>query len=217
MSRQEDEFDMSKAFEYMDLVIKASKGGLFGGLITDNTDPIEPRYEILGYGFELRPIEIKDSEGKIVKNDSRFSNLYSGGEKVNDLVFRKGGGGGKFRDGYCELIYYVQKNPHTQERHGFDFGNHVIINDLGDIVLSPNGVTDYPSHIGGNVGRLKDTYYDLVRREPIITASTSSGSVNGKKFIIFEHRYQWYNKDLPLGVYMLNKETCIYEKIDEIK
>jgi hypothetical protein len=174
-------------------------------------------YERLGGGYELRPIEILAEGGQFVlENREKYSHLYLNGERVTDSVFRKGGMGGEFKDGYCELIYYSQREEHTQKKHGFDFGIHVIINILGEIVLKGTGISSYSSHSGGNVGKLKDTYYDLRSGQPILTAS-SSGAISSKNYIIIEHRYDWYDKKLPLGLYSINKETCEVTKIDDIK
>lgn len=215
-NKQEDYFDISKATEFLSIMNNIVSNGMFGGMpFTNNTDPIVPLYERLGDGYELRPIEILAEGGQFVlENSEKFSHLYHNGEKVNDEVFRKGGMGGKFRDGYCELIHYVQENPHTEKRHGFNFGKHVIINSDGIIVLSENSLK-HPSHMGGNIGRLDETYYDLTCGKPILKGGFAE-SISGNKFIIVEHRYHWYNEDLPLGIYMLDKTSCTYEKIDEI-
>jgi hypothetical protein len=202
---------------FMQIASQPGFASIFGGMIQDS-DPVDPYpYERLGDGYELRPIEILAEGGQFVlDNREEFSNLYHYGLKVSDEIFRKGGMGGKFVDGYCSLIQYIQKSEHTQKRHGFDFGTHVIINQLGEIVFKANGSCDYPSHCGGNVGKLKDTYYNLKTGEPILTAS-SSGTISSKNLIIIEHRYDWYNKSLPLGIYTINKTTCEITKIDDIK
>jgi hypothetical protein len=186
---------------------------IFGGM--PKAAPEKP-YESLGDGYELRPIQMVDDKGNPVENREKYSHLYWNGSQVCDLVFRKGGMGGTFKDGYCSLIHYTQKQPHTEKSHGFDFGIHVIINKLGDICLSGTGITSYPSHCGGNIGQLKDTYFNLCTGEKILTCS-SSGSMHGKNFIIVEHKYKWYNEDLPLGIYQIDKLTCTYEKIDDVK
>jgi hypothetical protein len=188
----------------------------FGGMPFSETEERSP-YDNLGNGFELRPIEILAEDGQsIVDNRESFSHLYKDGNKVCDMVFRKGGYSGDFKDGYASLILYVQKEKHTEKRHGFDFGTHVIINEQGKTCLEPGRSTSYPSHQGGNIGKLKDTYYDLRTGEKILNCS-SSGSISGQNFIIVEHKYDWYDKNLPLGVYKIDKQTCEFEKIDDIK
>lgn len=170
---------------------------------------IQNKSENLGNGYELIPIELKDKNAMRYK----YSHLYFNGIKVTDKVFRKGGLGGTFQDGYVTLIYYkVDKSTKT----GFDSGTHVIINTNGDICLSETGLTNYPYHCGKNVGKIKDTYFNLKTGKEIITCY-SSDYINGENFIILEHRYDWYNKSLELGIYRINKDTCEFEKIDDIK
>lgn len=204
--------------QMMDLVASGEALQMFKALLGGLGEPEERYpYERLGSGYELRPIEILAEGGQFVlENRENYSHLYHNGKKVTEKIFRKGGMGGKFIDGYCSLILYKQKEEHTEKKHGFDFGIHVIINQLGDIVLEGTGISSYPSHCGGNVGKLNDTYYNLKTGEAILTSS-SSGAISSKNLIILEHRYAWYNKDLPLGVYIINKETCEVTKIDDIK
>jgi hypothetical protein len=188
---------------------------IFGGIPKKN-ESSHP-YEQLGNGYELRPIEILAEGGQfVVENRDKYSHLYHNGLKVSDTVFRKGGMGGKFKDGYCSLIVYTQKKEHTKKDHGFDFGTHVIINHLGNICLSGTDISSYPSHCGGNLGKLKDTYYDLRSGDEVITCS-SSGAISGQNYIFVNHCYDWYNKSWPIGVYKINKNTCECTKIDDIK
>jgi hypothetical protein len=179
---------------------------------SDNSGP----YENLGNGYELRPIEIKDKEGSVIPNRDKYSHLYHNGLKISDEIFRKGGTGGDFKDDYCQLIHYTREREHELGKPGFNIGNHVIINSLGEICLSGGKNFEYPSHCGGNIGRIKDSYYNLITGEEIITCSSSS-KISGKNFIIVEHCYSWYNKSLPLGIYKIDKMTCEIEKIDEAK
>jgi hypothetical protein len=201
---------------YMELATQNGFGfaNIFGGI--PSTEPPYP-HERLGDGYELRKIDMVDEKGDPVENRDSYSHLYHNDLKVSDLVFRKGGLGGDFKDGYCSLILYTQKRPHEEKSHGFDFGVHVIINKLGDVCLSGTGMSSYPSHCGGNLGKLKDTYYNLCTGEEVITCSSSGASIDGQRFMIVEHRYDWYNKSLPLGIYRIDKSTCEFEKIDEAK
>jgi hypothetical protein len=189
---------------------------LFGGLMQDPEEKYP--YERLGDGYELRPIEILAEGGQFVlDNREKYSHLYHNGSKVTDLIFRKGGTGGKFKDGYCKLIHYTQKEEHTEKRHGFDFGTHVIINHLGDIVLKAPSGLDYPNHIGGHLGSIGNYIYDLRIGKAI--APKSSTTITGKNCIIIEHRYDWYDKEvkLPLGVYQIDYWTAELTKLDDVK
>lgn len=207
--------EQAKALQaFMELASQLGFGfaNIFGGM--PNTEESYP-YKRLGDGYELRPIEILAEGGQfVVENRDGYSHLYHNELKVSDLVFRKGGLGGNFKDGYCSLILYTQERPHEEKSHGFDFGTHVIINKLGDVCLSGTGMSSYPSHCGGNLGKLKDTYYNLCTGEEVITCSSSS-NIDGQRFMFVEHRYDWYNKNLPLGIYRIDKFTCECEKIDE--
>jgi hypothetical protein len=194
-------------------------GGFMGGSYFSNifAEPVEKYpYDRLGDGYELRPIEMKDNKGNILDNSGSYSHLYHNDLKVSDSIFRKGGLSSGFKDGYAELIYYKQTKPHTEKEHGFDYGIHVLINKLGDICLSGTKMDSYPYHCGGNLGKLKDTYYNLCTGEEIINVG-SGDKINGTNYLIVEHRYDWYNKSLPRGVYRIDKLTCEILKIDEIK
>lgn len=208
------EFDATDLLSaYAQIVLNPNMiSGFFGGMPAEKYP-----YDRLGNGFELRPIEILAEGGQfVVDNGDNYSHLYKDGNQVCDIVFRRGGYSGNFKDGYASLILYTQNGEHTAKRHGFDFGTHVIINESGKVCLSSEGVSNYPAHLGGNIGKLKDTYYDLRTGEAILTCSSSS-SIRGQNFIIVEHQYDWYNKNLQLGVYKIDKQTCEFEKIDDIK
>ena len=175
-------------------------------------------YERLGDGYELRPIEILAECGQfVIENREKYSHLYHNGLKISNEVFRKGGMSSGFKDGYCSLIHYTQKEPHTEEKHGFDFGIHVIIDSLGEIKFRPNGITSYPHHIGGHLVSLDNYIYDL--RNGVAIAPRSSTMITGATSIIIEHRYAWYDKEvkLPLGVYKIDFQTVEVTKIDEVK
>lgn len=181
---------------------------MFGGMV--KKEPESP-YERLGNGFELRPLDIED-------NRNKYSHLYKDGKKVNKLIFRKGGLSHGFKDGYCGLILYTKQRKTKGNTSGFDFGTHVIINELGQVKLGSVGL-DYPYHLGGNVASLNHVYYNLLTGEAIMPKASST--INAKNFLVVEHRYDFdcYSKEvkLPVGVYTINKQTCEITKIDEVK
>jgi hypothetical protein len=183
-------------------------GSLFGGM----TEPKEKYpYERLGNGFELRPLEMEN-------NRHNYSHLYKDGKQVTSQIFRKGGLCHGFKDGYCSLILYKKVRKTKGNTSGFDSGNHVLINELGEIKMQSKDF-DHPYHLGGNIARLNHTYYNLLTGEAIMPKS--SVSIDGKNFIIVEHRYGFnsYTKEVnvPLGIYKIDKFTCEIEKIDDIK
>lgn len=194
------------------LILDGTADKMFGG----RPDTPKPKYTQLGEGYELRPIKLTaDEQSNKYILDMKYSHLYHNGLKVSDSIFRIGGFGGKFKNGYCELIQYTRD---TKRERGFSSGNFVIVNHLGEIVLKSEEFSGtHPRHEGGNVGFVEDMYYDLRTGEPFMVKSSSV--INGKNFIIVEHKYDWYGKELniPTGVYKIDKETCQFEKIDEIK
>jgi hypothetical protein len=191
-------------------------GSFFGGMPFAEEEKYP--YERLGNGYELRPIDLTEKEhenNRLV--DLKYSHLYHNGLKVSDSIFRKGGTGGKFKDGYCKLIHYVRTTEPKKNDSGFSFGTHVIINHLGDIVMSASSSLDYPNHIGGHLGSIGNYIYDLRTGKAI--APKTSTSIIGAKCIIIEHRYDWYDKEvkLPLGVYRIDFETAELTLIDNVK
>lgn len=217
MENVHDENEDYYSKEVLDTLRNMQLGGgiskFFGALLNAHTES-KPKYphDRLGDGYELREIELKDKKGNLIENRSNYSHLYHNDLKVSDNIFRRGGTGGTFKDGYCKLIHYTRDK---KREDGFSYGLHVIVNKLGDICLSGEGMSSYPSHCGGNLGKLKDTYINLCTGEEVITAS-SSNTIDAKKYMFVEHRYDWYNKSLPLGVYQIDKMTCEYTKIDEV-
>lgn len=201
---------------YLDLFHSFVSDGTANRFFSGMPGKEKPKYTQLGNGFELRPIKLSEEESKN-KNITglEYSHLYRDGEKISDKIFRKGGIGGEFEDGYCVLIYYT-RDPKRES--GFSCANFVIINESGEIILkSEQYSSDHPYIDGGNVGHIKNMYYDLRTGEPFMVKS--SNVINSKNFIIVEHKYDWYGKELniPLGIYKIDKETCQFEKIDEIK
>jgi hypothetical protein len=184
--------------------------GMFGGLTKPVEEPSD--YQKLGNGFELRPLDIEN-------NRNKYSHLFKDGVQISKEVFRKGGTCSGFKDGYCSLIIYKKQKDKKKSSDGFDNGEHVIINESGEVKMGSDGCLDSPYHLGGNVASLKQTYYNLLTGKPIITKSSTT--INAKNYLIVEHRYDFdcYKKiiDIPVGVYKLDKITCELEKIDDIK
>jgi len=221
MSNKEKQLerDALEALNLMNAFMSNSSGmleSIFGGL--RKTEPVEKYpYQKLGDGYELRPIPLtkKQSEDSRLV-EMKYSHLYHNDLKVSDLIFRKGGLGGTFKDGYCSLIHYVKTKEPKKNNSGFSFGTHVIINVLGEICLSRDGL-DYPYHIGGHLASIGNYIYDL-RTEKAI-APKSSPTIQGVNCVIINHTYSWYDKEvtLPLGIYKIDFQTAQITKIDEVK
>ena len=192
-----------------------SLGQFFGGIIKDPEEAYP--YEKLGNGYELRPIPLTEKEAENIRLvDLKYSHLYHNGLKVSDLIFRKGGICHGFKDGYCSLIHYTRTKEPKKNDNGFSFGVHVLINELGEICLSKDGL-DYPYHIGGHLASIGSYVYDLRTGKAIIPKS--SDSIRGVNCLIVKHTYDWYNKEveMPLGIYRVDFWTADITKIDDVK
>lgn len=206
---EEEQFNANNALQDF-LSVLHNGGSYFGGgsIFTDLEDSKEekPKYEQLGDGFELRPID-----------DGGYSHLYKDDKKITSLIFRKGGMCGGFKDGYCSLILYAKKRKTKKDPSKYTCGEHVLINTCGEIVLENRNSLDDPYHIGGNVGSIKNNYYDLRTGEVIFTCSNSG--IRGENYIILEHRFSYDHYDVQKepGIYKIDKETCKITKIDNIK
>ena len=211
------EKETKQILDYMSLLSSPGFYSIFGGMVQD-MQPKSP-FENLGDGYELRPIELSKKEqenSRIV--ELKYSHLYHNGLKVSDEIFRKGGMGGKYKDGYCELIHYTRTKEKEKNDYGFSFGTFVIINHLGEISLQGGRFSsDHPHHIGGHLASIGHSIYDL--RTGKIIAVKSSTTMVGESSIIIEHRYDWYDKEkiLPLGIYQINFHTAMITKIDNVK
>lgn len=110
----------------------------------------EPFETDLGEGLKLVPI---DPEDKMKK-----SHLYKDGVQVSDMVFRKGGLGGKFKDGYCDLIHI--KGIKNSKYGEYEETEWVIIDTNGKVVFNC-GSFDTGYLLGGIVLSYKHKYYNL--------------------------------------------------------
>lgn len=206
--------DISKMFI---AAMRVARNSTYGFPGFDN-EP-KPIYESLGDGFELRPIPLTKKEAadsRIV--NLKYSHLYYNGERVSDNIFRKGGMGGIFKDGYCELIHYIRTDKKGESDSGFDFGTFVIVNEFGEISLRGERYTsDHPYHIGGRLASIGKYVYDLHTGNAI--SPKGSTWIKGETAVIIEHRYDWYDKEvkLPIGIYSIDYKTAEITKLDDIK
>jgi hypothetical protein len=200
-----------KAFNLISKMIKSGDldfENFFGGGSSVEKSP----YTQLGEGFELRPIEIKNQAGKVIENRDKYSTLWRDGKEVTDLVFRKGGVGGDFKNGWCDLILY-RKDP--TKATGFDYGVWVLINRDGEVILeSKKFSSNHPKYIGGIIGELDGYYYNLITKQKV--APTGSNRIITGSSIIIEHKYEWNDRELKLqvGVYSLSLDGSGLVKLD---
>jgi hypothetical protein len=207
--------DLKQIMEFMTMMSQDNCLDLFFEMASKEPEETYP-HQRLGNGYELRDIELFTKDGKnVIENKNRYGHLYHNGLKISDEIFRKGGICNGFKDGYCALIHHTLSEDLKKSSERFSFGTHVIINELGDICLSKDGL-DCPSHVGGHIASIGNCLYDLRSGEMI--APKSSTMIVTKQYVIIEHRYDWY-KDvvLPLGVYLIDINTVEMIKIDDVK
>lgn len=117
-------------------------------------------------GGKVYFIEI-DSED----NDSNYGHLYNKeGKQLSNKIFRIGGMGGKFKDGYCELLTY------TKSAYKKGYGSEslwVLINEDGKIVYEAKGQFEYFYHMGGRIISENNKYIDVVTKKEICTSYSS--------------------------------------------
>lgn len=169
----------------------------------------------LNDGFNLRSIDLTEDELKDTHTiNMNYSHLYYFDKKISNNIFRKGGLGGKFKDGYCELIFYKRVNKKAKGCY-FSFGEFVIINNIGNIVLKGKPLID-PHHIEGRLASVSNSIYDLQTGELIAVYDEIIKGVNS---IIIKHCYKFNDKEniLPLGIYTISYKTAELVKIDDVK
>jgi len=162
-----------------------------------NHPSMKPDENDLGRGFRLVPDE------SIEDNREGYSHLHKDGVKVNDMLFRRGGlcsGFGK-KD-YLSLIAY----PDFDGKTG-GWGNHCIVDLNGQIVLMAEKFDTSFYYLDGVIAKMKDTYYNLLTKQPILKGGSSS-SIKSKRFLFVENSY---NKEYPLGVYKIEYATGNFE------
>src|SRR5690606_31587408 len=99
---------------------------------------------------------------------------YKGNTLYTTILFRRGGMCSGFKESYCNLIAYAvdkkninKKGLYINDR--FSFGKHCIINDEGRICIEQKETfSDYPHFVGGNIGHMKNSFYNLKTGELIL-------------------------------------------------
>ena len=169
-------------------VFGASVSGTFlDGLFDENFGEPKPKLPgtDLGHGLRLLPIELTEEEQKnkhIV--NSEYSHLYKDGIKVSDDIYRKGGMGGYFSDGYCELLWYQREKKSKKSSDVFSSSLHVLINLQGKIVLKTTSICDYPYHVGGIVCNIGSKYYNLENGKMFFECSSQSGLKSSSSYFL---------------------------------
>lgn len=170
--------------------MQASSFGAIGVMSEAKEDPIK---YTLGEGIVLAYL------GE--NNKYKYGLLFRGNQKLSDKVFRVGGLGGKFKDGYCQLIHY----PNFKDKGNLAEGNHCIVDTTGKIVLTQEGLMTSPYHLKGVIATMNKKYYNLLTGE-VITEGYSN--VRSENFVFvenidgvekFKHQKRVYKIDYRTG------------------
>lgn len=158
----------------------------------------------IGQGVIMVPTdEFKDIKEMKGYNDICF--LFKDGVKLTEIPFRQGGLFSGFKENreYCNIIAY----PELVQRK-YSFGNHVIINTKGEIVLRANAY-DHPYYHRGVIASIKQTYYNLLTGKPIVYGDKN---VSCDKFLFVENNYKiGEGSKYDLGVYKIDYATGEFE------
>lgn len=143
----------------------------------------------------------QDKNKKLVfDNSSKYGYLYKDNIKLSDITFRVGGSGGKYKDGYCQLIQYNKDHQ---------YGNHCLVDINGKVVLTEtNSISCHLYHCGGIIASMNGYIYDL-NNGKIITRGKIIAKTLEYIFVLNEYDFK---KEYKEGVYQINKQTAKYEQ-----
>lgn len=127
------------------------------------------------------------------------------GDKISDALYRVGGFGGRFKDGYCELIKYVEEfyddsitSEINRKRHLE--GYWCIINSEGREKFVANKFESV-YHIGGIIAKSERSFINIETKERFLNGECKY--MESKNFIFIDNPY---DKDKSKrGIYKINK------------
>jgi hypothetical protein len=131
---------------------------------------------------------------KIFHADYGF--LYKNDKQISEEIFRAGGMCSGFKGEYCSLIQY------DIERHGFSYGDHVIVNREGKIALRGGSIGQHPYLLKGCIAIMNKNYYNLKTGKIIVEENCDH--CKSETFLFVENKF---NKNYEKGVYQIFWET----------
>ena len=155
------EFNVSTFFSNPDFVKS------FIQICSAESKPKDPQYTYTKPGgpqnIEFRPIELTQEYAKKfqVEHTKDFIQIYKDGLLVTKDIFREGGFGGRWKDGYMELIKYTEalfdlniiKHSSNKNRKYLK-GSHCVIDSNGDVKFVSSDhvqLNDAAVHLGGDI------------------------------------------------------------------
>lgn len=160
-----------------------------GLLTTPQQEPTDKKY--LGQGIYL--VYLNDAQ-------LQYGQLYKGDQKLSEEVFRVGGLGGSFKNGYCSLLHY----PDLQVYEDSITGLSCIVDQQGRIVLEAERY-HYIYLLKGVLATMDQVVYNLLTGEAIVKYTQT---IQGKNYLFAENSY---NEGFPKGVYQIDCRTGTFQ------
>ena len=127
------------------------------------------------------------------------------GDKISDTLYRVGGFGGDFKDGYCQLIKYVEDFYDDSITTDINRKRHLagcwcVINTKGkEIFVSDRFETFY--HLGGVIFKSGKSFINVETKERFLTGERKY--MQSKDFVFIDNLYDMDKS--KRGIYKINK------------
>jgi hypothetical protein len=197
-TKEENSINMKKSMNNILATYMAMAGGL---PITNRYDEEaeRKRERQCGEGIELVPVP-EDELGELDPRGKRtdFSYLYKDGKKLSDDIFRKGGMGGTYKDGYIGLMKY---NPETKSENDW-----VMVDTEGNVVYTQKNRFGSLYHQGGIIVSDDNKLYNIKTGDMIVD---HTAKISSRDFLFVE--VIWSSNGFESGVYKIDKQTAEIE------
>jgi len=178
-------------------------------------EPIQFHEVLLTDRLLLKPVLIQNLPEYAIDRDMNYMNMFFDNEQVGDNIFRIGGLGGKFKDGYCGLLVYREELyskdivAHTGSKERRHLAGHwCIVNEKGKILVETESQFENLHHIGGVLVKMEKRGIVNIETNKIILPEVSGQSLKSDDYYFVEVNY---DKDCEHGVYKIEKSTGKYE------
>lgn len=191
----------------------AGAASLLPNMFTDKTEYRRPR-PVGGQLSEtvmLKPVTL-DEKYRKEWNESLtdFCHLYRNDEKVSDTLYRVGGMGGKYKDGYIMLLKYTEAYYEDSITKDKSKKKHleglwcILDKDGNEKVVFTQFASPYLQ--GGQIYCINSEYYNIETGELYCYASSSMAS---EEFIFLDNKFD--KDESRRGVMKINKADGSYE------
>jgi hypothetical protein len=167
--------------------------------------------------LQFSPITLDEKYAKKWnESGSGFFCLTIDEKLVSESLYRKGGLGGKWQDGYMMILKYVEdmydknltKDMTHAKRHHLD-ARSCIINKQGKEMFVQDGGIDHAYLQGGVVYSVGDGYYNIETGE--LYCRSYSRKLESDEFIFLDISWDVEKKSFKGGVMKINKKDGSFE------